>query len=443
MKINLPKTPAFIIDRLERSGFECFAVGGCIRDSLSDCEVHDWDFTTNATPTQIEECFSDFTTIDIGKRFGTICVVIDNKNYEITTYRTDGQYEDSRHPESVSFSDSLIDDLSRRDFTVNAMAYNNRVGLVDEYDGITDLQYGVIRCIGNPDERFNEDALRILRALRFASTYGFSIESKTSESILKNKDKLTAVSNERIIKELSKLLCGKYVDFILRRYKDVIAVIIPEISVMFNFDQKSLHHNKDLWRHTVSAVKNTPQDEVLRMTMLLHDLGKPMTVSTDSSGHCHFHNHPKLSSAMATTILKRLRYPNTFIDTVCTLIENHDNRLTPDAPCVKNYMRNLGAKNTHLLLQIQRADILAQSMYKRNEKLSTLDAVVKEYERVLDTNECYSLNTLAVSGKDIIHLGVSSGEKIGFVLNTLLDKVISGELSNDTAVLTEFAKKII
>ena len=343
----------------------------------------------------------------------------------------------------LTFSKNLKDDLSRRDFTVNAMAYNDRVGLVDEFDGLKDLQYGVVRCVGEPDVRFTEDALRIIRALRFASTYGYSIEPKTSESILKNKDKLSLVACERVVVELNKLLCGDHVDFILRRYKDVIATIIPEISIMFNFDQKSLHHNKDLWRHTVSAVKNTPKNEVLRTAMLLHDLGKPMTVSTDKDGHCHFHNHPKLSAAMATTILKRLKYPTAFINTVNTLIENHDNRLTPQSAVVKRCLCDLGEENMRNLLSIQRADILAQSMYKREEKLSTLEAVYNEFERIISSGECYSLDTLAVNGKDIIHLGVQSGQLIGEVLSKLLDKVIKDELKNEKEELLAFARHYI
>ncbi len=443
MKMVLPDSAKLVIKTLEDNGFECFAVGGCVRDSLSNHEVHDWDFTTSATPDEIISCFSSYNTIDIGKRFGTICVVINGENFEVTTYRTDGEYEDARHPESVSFSKNLKDDLSRRDFTINAMAYNDRVGLVDEFDGLTDLQYGVVRCVGEPDVRFTEDALRIMRALRFASTYGYSIESKTSESILKNKDKLSLVACERVVVELNKLLCGDHVDFILRRYKDVIATIIPEISIMFNFDQKSLHHNKDLWRHTVSAVKNTPKCEILRTAMFLHDIGKPMTVSTDKEGHCHFHNHPKLSAAMATTVLKRLKYPTAFVSTVNTLIENHDNRLTPDSYTVKRSLRDLGEENMRNLLSIQRADILAQSLYKREDKLSTLDAVCEEFERIIQSGECYSLNTLAVNGKDIIHLGVQSGELIGKVLSKLLDKVIKSELENEKEELLSFAKHYI
>lgn len=442
MKLSLPLSASFIINRLEKNGFECFAVGGCVRDSICNNPVNDWDFTTNATPDEIINCFSDYTTVDIGRKFGTICVVVDGVNYEITTYRTESGYCDSRHPSDVYFSKKLTDDLSRRDFTINALAYNDTVGLVDEYDGVTDLQYGVIRCIGNPDERFTEDALRILRALRFASVFGFSIESATSESIIKNKDKLSKISKERIVNEFTKLLCGKYVDFVLRRYKEVIAVIIPEISVMFNFNQNSKHHNKDLWRHTVSAVKHTPSDEIMRLTMLLHDIGKPMTVYTDKSGSSHFPNHPKLSAAMADTILKRLKYPSHYNDAKI-LIEYHDDRIKPDSAMIKRYLRDLGPHIFSMLLAIQRADILAQSMYKREEKLSTLEKVVSEYNRIIENNECYSLDKLAVNGKDIIHLGVSSGEKIGFILNTLLDKVISGEIANEHESLIQYSKTII
>ena len=443
LKITLPDSVALIISTLKNNGFECFCVGGCVRDSLSERIVNDWDFTTNATPDEIEKCFCDYTTIDIGKKFGTICVVINHENFEITTYRTDGDYRDSRHPESVSFSKNLTDDLSRRDFTVNALAYNDDVGVVDEYNGLSDLEMGVIRCIGDADLRFKEDALRILRALRFASTYGYSIEQKTSESILRNKERLCDIAPERITKELCKLLCGEHVDFILRRYKDVFAVIIPQISSMFNFDQNTKHHNKDLWRHTVSAVKHTPADPVLRMTMLLHDIGKPLTVYTDKKGASHFPNHPKLGCAMSKTILTDLRFPNDFISNVTLLIENHDNRLTPDTPTVKRTLRDLGEDNTRKLLSIQRADILAQSFYKRTEKLSVLDSVCAEFERIIKEKECYSLDTLAVNGKDIIHLGVSKGEKIGEILKVLLDNVIDGNIKNDKESLLLFANKLI
>lgn len=443
MKINMPDDAKLIIDTLESSGHECFAVGGCVRDSILGKAVNDWDFTTSATPDEILESFNSYTTVDIGKKYGTICVVINGKNYEITTYRTEGDYSDSRHPDSVSFSNKLTDDLSRRDFTVNAMAYNERTGLVDEYGGVDDLELGVIRCIGEADVRFSEDALRILRALRFASVYGFSIDSKTSESILKNREKLSFIAPERINKEFSKLLCGKSVDFILRRYKDVIAVFIPEIIGMFGFDQNNKHHNKDLWRHTVSAVKNVSPDEILRTTMLLHDIGKPMTVFVDSLGVSHFPQHQKLSAAMADTILKRLRYPSYYMSDVKVLIEHHDDRLTPDKALIKRYMRDLGSDIFSQLLEIQRADILAQSSYKRSEKLSNLDEILALYLSILENDECYMLSDLAVNGKDIIHLGVQSGEKIGEILSTLLDEVIKEKLKNERDELISYALTLI
>ncbi len=443
MKLNLSKNALYIIDKLEKNGYECFAVGGCVRDSLLGLEVNDWDFTTSATPDEIIKVFSDYTTIDIGKRFGTICVVIDEENFEITTYRTDGEYGDSRHPDTVCFSKNLKDDLSRRDFTINALAYNDRTLVVDEFDGLFDLRYGVIRCVGEPDVRFSEDALRIMRALRFASVYGFSIESETSQSIIKNKDKLNNVASERIIKELSKLLTGSHADFILRRYKELVAVLMPEITVMFNFDQKSLHHNKDLWKHTVSAVRNTPQNEIMRTTMLLHDIGKPMTVTTDENGHNHFHNHPKFSAEMASIILKRLKYPSAFISTVKLLIEYHDTRLTPEPKVIKSCLRNIGEENMRMLLQIQRADIMAQSFYKREEKLSTLDKVCAEFERIINSDECYSLNTLAINGRDILKLGVTNGSDIGLVLSKCLDKVIDGSIPNSKEELILFSKHML
>ncbi len=443
MKINMPDDAKLIISTLEDNGFECFAVGGCVRDSILEKTVNDWDFTTSATPDEILKSFDSYTTVDIGKKYGTICVVVNGKNYEITTYRTEDNYTDSRHPDSISFSKNLLDDLSRRDFTVNAMAYNDNTGLVDEYGGIDDLELGVIRCIGEPDVRFSEDALRILRALRFASVYGFSIESKTSESILKNRSNLSLVAPERINKEFSKLLCGESVDFILRRYKDVIAVFIPEITCMFGFDQNNKHHNKDLWRHTVAAVKNASPDEILRTTLLLHDIGKPMTVQKDSLGVSHFPEHQKLSAAMADTILKRLRYPSYYLSDVKILIEHHDLRFEPDKAQIKKYMRDLGSDIVSQLLAVQRADILAQSSYRRSEKLSNLDEVLTLYLQILEKDECYSLADLAVNGKDIIHLGVGSGEKIGEILSTLLDKVIDCELNNEKEELIAFALTLI
>lgn len=432
-----------IIGRLHDSGYTCYAVGGCVRDSLRGLQPHDWDLTTSALPDEIERVFADFKTVDIGKKYGTIAVLINGDLYEITTYRVDGAYSDSRHPDAVSFSDRLRDDLARRDFTVNAMAYNDEEGLVDPYGGSKDLSYGVIRCVGKPAERFDEDALRILRALRFAATLGFTIEQETSEAILKQRTLLGAIASERVRDELLKLLCGDKADFILRRYRSVIAVCIPELKGTFDFEQNSKHHNRDVYRHTVAAVHNIEPEPLLRVTMLFHDIGKPLARTTDKHGVCHYKNHPKIGAAMTREILRRLCMPSAFIDEVCTMIRYHDERFQPDPVMLKGYLKLLGADMMRKLMMVQRADILAQSTYRREEKLSTLSAVSDELNRIITSGECYSLRQLAVSGADLLHIGYSSGIRIGQTLDLLLDQVIRGELPNEKDALLAYAKSAI
>ena len=443
MEIRLPENAKRIIDRLRQSGYSCYAVGGCVRDSLRGIEPHDWDFTTSAKPDEIERVFKDHQTVDVGKKYGTIAVIIDGDLYEITTYRVDGAYTDSRHPDEVDFSDRLKDDLRRRDFTVNAMAYNDQDGLIDLYDGRRDLSFGVIRCVGDPAERFHEDALRILRALRFAATLGFSIEPNTSEAILQQRTLLSSIASERIRDELLKLLCGDKADFILRRYRSVVAVIIPELKGTFDFEQHSKHHNRDVYRHTVAAVHNVEPEALLRVTMLFHDIGKPLAQTTDKYGVCHYKNHQKIGAAMTREILRRLCMPSAFIDEVCTMIRYHDERFKPDPVMIKGYLKLLGADMMLKLMLVQRADIMAQSPYLRQEKLDNLAAVSDELNRILTTNECYSLRQLAVSGADLLHLGYRSGIGIGQTLDRLLDTVIRGELPNDRETLLSYAKNTI
>ena len=440
MKIELTENAKFIIDRLQSCGYECYAVGGCVRDSLRGITPHDWDFTTSALPDEIESAFADCKTADIGKRYGTIAVILDGKPYEITTYRVDGGYSDSRHPDEVSFSGRLSDDLARRDFTVNAMAYNDRDGLVDLYCGRSDLGFGVIRCVGEPEQRFCEDALRILRALRFAATLGFSIEQKTAEAILKLRAQLNGIAAERVRDELLRLLCGEKVDFVLRSYRAVIAVILPELKGTFDFEQHSIHHNRDVYRHTVASVRNIEPDPLLRVTMLFHDIGKPLSQTVDEKGVCHYKNHPKIGAAMTAEILRRLCLPNDFIDDVCELIRFHDERFRPDTVLLKKYLKLLGEEKMKMLYKIQRADILAQSSYMREEKLRNLGAVYAELERIIESGECYCLRMLAVNGADLLHLGYRSGAVIGEMLDTLLNKVITGELPNEKEALLSFAK---
>ena len=443
MRIDLPQNVKMIIARLRAAGHDCYAVGGCVRDCLRGLEPHDWDLTTSAAPEETEAVFADLKTVDIGKRYGTVAVIIDGKPYEITTYRSDGDYTDSRHPDEVFFTDDLRDDLSRRDFTVNAMAYNDEAGLVDCFGGREDLQNGVIRCVGEPDKRFSEDALRILRALRFASVLGFSIEPETSRAVLRLRDRLRDIAPERIRSELIKLLCGDNAGFILRRYRSVIAVFIPELVGTFDFDQNNKHHNRDVYRHIVASVMNIDPDPVLRMTMLLHDIGKPLTETKDRKGVSHYHNHPTVGAAMSAGILKRLRCPAAFTSEVCTLITNHDIRFKPDTASLKKYLSVFGADAMLKLCKIQRADLLAQSMYKREEKLANNSAVTDEVNRILDSGECYDLRMLAVNGSDLIHMGVGTGKEIGGILDRLLDMVITGEQPNDREALLGEARRIL
>ena len=441
MAVKLSENAKLIIDRLRDSGYSCYAVGGCVRDSLLGLEPHDWDFTTSALPDEIERVFADCKTVTVGKKFGTVAVILDGHPYEITTYRIDGAYSDTRHPDEVRFSERLRDDLARRDFTVNAMAYNDTDGLVDLYCGQQDLSYGVIRCVGESEERFSEDALRILRALRFAAVLGFSIEQKTAEAILRQRKLLNEIACERIRDELLKLLCGDKVDFILRRYRTVIAVFIPELQGTFDFEQHSKHHNRDVYRHTVAAVKNVEPDPLLRTTLLFHDIGKPLAQTTDKYGVCHYKNHPKIGAEMTREILRRLCMPTAFSEEVCLMIRYHDERFKPDPAMLKGYLKELGPERMKRICKLQRADIMAQSAYLREEKLSNLSAVERELDRILLSGECYNLRMLAVSGTDLLHLGVTSGIVIGETLDTLLSKVIGSELPNEKEILLQYVKK--
>ena len=442
MKIVLPKNVKLIIDILNKNNFEAFIVGGCVRDSIIRLTPHDWDICTNAKPEEIKKCFEFFNTFDSGIKHGTISIVIDGEVYEVTTYRIDGTYSDNRRPDSVTFTSDIAKDLARRDFTINAMAYNEQCGLIDPYCGRNDLSDNIIRCVGNPDFRFNEDALRIIRALRFASVYDFVIENETSKSICKNADLLKNIAVERISVEFNKLLCGNGAEEILNNYRDVIAVFIPEIKPMFDYSQHTKHHNRDLWRHTTYSVKSIDKMPLLRMSMLLHDIGKPRACKRDEDGTCHFKGHPKYSAEMAEIILRRLKYPTDFIETCVTLIKYHDVRFSGSKRQLRHVMSAIGDKNVELLLKIQRADIMAQSDYKHKEKLEKLDLACEVYEEVLADKDCFTLKQLKINGNDIKKLGVTEGVKIGKILKMLLSLVIEDKLENKKSALLNKAEEI-
>lgn len=442
LTLKLPNNVDKILNMLNNAGYEAFAVGGCVRDAMLGIEPNDWDITTSAQPAEIKEVFSSYRTIDIGEAHGTIGVLIDDVVYEITTYRIDGDYADKRHPDSVSFAKTIEEDLSRRDFTVNAMAYNNEKGIVDPFNGQADLKYKALRCVGDPDTRFNEDALRILRGLRFASVYNFGIESKTAASIIRNRLLLNDISEERIASEFNKLLCGDNVKYILSRYKDVFSVFFPEIVSTFDFAQNTPHHNKTVWRHITASVSFIEPDELLRLVMFLHDVGKPLALRTDSKGIDHFKGHNHFGAVLAKNALERLKYPRKTIDDVCVLIEYHDVRFNEDKRKIKHVLNIIGKENFERLLKIQLADIKAQSMYKRESKFRDHELAKQAFREITDNNECYSLQSLAINGSDLIHLGITDGKSIGFILDNLLDEVINETLENDNVTLKKQALEI-
>lgn len=442
MNIVLPKNVKLIIDILNKNNFEAFIVGGCVRDSIIGLTPHDWDICTNAKPEEIKKCFANFNTFDTGIKHGTISIVIDGEVFEVTTYRIDGVYSDNRRPDSVTFTSDIAKDLARRDFTINAMAYNEQCGLIDPYCGRNDLSDKIIRCVGNPDFRFNEDALRIIRALRFASVYDFVIENETSKSICKNADLLKNIAVERISVEFNKLLCGNGAEEILNKYRDVIAVFIPEIKPMFDYNQHTRHHNHDLWHHTTYSVKSIDNTPLLRISMLLHDIGKPKACKRDEDGTSHFKGHPKYSAEMAETILRRLKYPTDFIETCVTLIKYHDVRFNGSKRQLRHVMSAIGDKNVELLLKIQRADIMAQSDYKHKEKLEKLNLACQVYREVLADKDCFTLKQLKINGNDIKKLGVTEGVKIGKILKMLLSLVIEDKLENKKSALLNKAEEI-
>lgn len=436
MKINLPEDVKIIINYIEAAGFEAYAVGGCVRDSLLGREPHDWDITTSAKPDQIKEIFH--RTIDTGLQHGTVSVLMHGVVYEITTYRIDGEYEDNRHPKQVEFTTELVEDLKRRDFTINAMAYNDRTGIVDEFGGIGDLQKGIIRCVGNPNERFDEDALRIMRAIRFAAQLGYDIEDATKQAIISFADRLKNISAERINVELTKLLVSPNPGFIRIAYETkILDVILPEIAALMEVTQNNPHHCYTIGEHIIRSVENIEADKVLRYAMLFHDIGKGATKTTSKDGIDHFHGHATVSATMTREICHRLKFDNDTMGKVLKLVENHDLDIICDEKHVRRTMNRLGKDIFPLLMKVQKADILAQSMYKREEKELEVQTLTSLYEGIVSREECVTIKELAITGSDLIKAGYKQGPAIGEILDALLEKVIDDPSLNEKEKLLE------
>lgn len=442
MTMDMPKNVDTAINLLQLAGFEAYAVGGCVRDSLLGKTPNDWDITTSAKPEDMKSVFADFHCIDTGIKHGTVTVVIDGEPLEITTFRLDGEYEDNRHPKSVTFTSNLGADLGRRDFTVNAMAYSKMTGTVDLFGGQNDLKNGIIRCVGDPDRRFNEDALRILRALRFASALDFEIEEKTAQSLLKNRALLENISEERIAKELLKLVCGKGAKRILTDFAPVLFEILPELQPMYKNSHDNPHHCYDIYEHTLIAVESIDPEPTLRFAMLLHDCGKPAVKKFDENGVAHFYGHQRISAEISAQILARLKVSNKFRDEILFLVSNHDRwELYENTEKMPRYLSKFGLDGVLKLLKVMRADVLAQSPEYRYRLDQIADA--EEIAKNLAAQKpCLSLRELQINGRTLMDIGIPQGRKLGAVLTQLLDEVIDGVTKNTQEALTTRAREI-
>lgn len=440
--MKLPTDVKKIISVLEDNGYEAYAVGGCVRDSILGKEPHDWDITTSAKPDVVKKLFNK--TFDTGIQHGTVTVLLGSSAYEVTTYRIDGKYEDGRHPKEVTFTANLEEDLKRRDFTINAMAYNERCGLVDLFEGKKDLDNGIIRAVGSPSERFQEDALRMLRALRFAAQLGFEIEENTYNAIKELSYTLSKISAERIQVELVKLICSDHPEKIRDVYSTGLTkVFMPEFDEMMDCHQNTKHHIYSVGEHTICAMCNIKNDRVLRLTMLLHDVAKPKCKITDESGHDHFKGHPIEGAVMAKEILQRLKFDNDTIDAVTNLIKSHDDRPAVNKRNVRRLAIRVGKENYHDLMAVKIADTLAQSEYHRDEKLKYIADLEAAFDEVMADEDCLSIKDLKINGRDLLDMGLEQGSKIGDILKALFSEVIDDPNLNDRDYLLKRAKELI
>lgn len=429
-KIQMPNGANEILRRLSENGHKTYIVGGCVRDSLLGLCPHDWDICTDASPPDVISCFPDRRVLETGLKHGTVAVVMDDGQYEVTTFRVDGDYLDGRRPDSVEFVKNLEDDLARRDFTINAMAYNESEGLVDCFCGMSDLAKGRIRCVGNPDDRFSEDALRILRALRFASVYGFDIENDTKRSIHKNKARLDRIAAERIRTELCKLLCGKGILSVLLDYSDVMVTIMPELQPCIGFEQNNRYHQYTVYEHIAHAVDNYKGSDLsVMVALLLHDIGKPYCYTEDENGG-HFHGHAVPSRDLAEAVLDRLRFDNKTKDEILELVLYHDAAIEPTPKAVRRWLNKIGERRFYQLLEVRMADILAHAEGTQASRIERCASVSEILSTTLKERQCFSMKDLAVHGRDVLSVGVPQGRLVGDALRYLLDKVINGELEN-------------
>ncbi len=423
MRIQLPRKVEDIIEKIQAAGFEAYAVGGCIRDSILGREPDDWDITTSAKPEEVKKLFN--RTIDTGIQHGTVTVMLDREGFEVTTYRIDGKYEDSRHPKDVTFTANLREDLRRRDFTINAMAYNEKDGLIDLYEGIQDIECGLIRCVGDARERFTEDALRMMRAVRFSAQLGYTIEENTKAAIKELAPTIRRISAERIQVELVKLMISDHPDYIRTAYETgITAQIFPEFDICMQTEQNNPHHCYSVGEHILHTLSYVKADKALRLGMLFHDIGKPGTLTVDEEGITHNHGHAVIGEEMTVRIMKRLKFDNDTTDIVRKIVRYHDWKIENNMKSVRRAINHIGEDIFPLLFSVKYADIMAQSDYQREEKLQDLETLKVIYEDIIAKEDCLSLKDLAVTGGDLIAAGMKPGREIGQTLHKLLEVVL-------------------
>ncbi len=431
IKIEIPRDVKEITCELEHAGYTAYIVGGSVRDAVMGKIPHDYDICTSASPEEMKTVFTERNVIETGLKHGTLTVVGKDGHYEVTTYRIDGNYSDNRHPKEVRFVDNIEEDLARRDFTVNAMAYNEKTGIVDPFGGMEDIKNRIIRCVGDPDKRFTEDALRILRGVRFSSVCGFEVEKSTEKAMFFHKNLLENVSSERKNVEFCKLLTPADIR-ILMQYKEIFATFIPELVPMFGFDQRNFHHRYDVYEHTAEAVSSAPHDLIIRLALFFHDIGKPSVFSIDEQGVGHFYDHAKVGKNMTETIMKRLKFDNDTVRAVSELIEYHGLVPSDSLKYARKLLHRHGEEQSLRLVIVVRCDLLAQADYAgREEKLKLLDILQQNLENVIAEKQCVSVKDLAVNGKDIMALGIQEGKKVGEILQFLLEIVLESPEKNE------------
>lgn len=438
-EFKIPDKIEIALSKLHEAGYEAFVVGGCVRDTLLNRMPNDWDITTSAAPNEIQNVFNGYHQIHTGMKYGTVTVVIDQEPIEITTYRIDGNYSDGRRPDKVSFTSDITADLARRDFCINACAATGTM-LVDPFGGQDDIKNKLIRCVGDPIQRFTEDSLRILRGIRFASVLDFRIEEKTKNAMFECKDLLKNVSQERITIEFCKTLLGINVKNTLMEFHDIFACIVPEISSMVEFEQHNKYHVYDVFEHSLKAVESIDSDIILRVTMFFHDIAKPYCYSIDKKGVGHFYGHPEISAQMTDKILHRMKFSTVDIRTSTELIKYHDTQIAVNPKSIKKLLSKIGEEQFRRLLKVKKADILAKNPALSNERLKTLSDIEQILDKIVSEKCCLSIHDLAVNGDDLIQYGIPKGKKIGLILNRLFEMVINEEVKNEKDALIEKLK---